>query len=94
MGRIAKQWAQTRKEWVDNNPPDASGQWECYLQMSPDCLKRITLDTLNVEHMESRARRPDLRFEQSNLAPACGPCNELKGSRSAAELEGKHEKSK
>lgn len=72
-------------EWFKTNPPDAYGEWKCYLQISPNCHKKVDRGTLNIEHMNSKARRPDQKHDLDNLKPACSPCNELKGSLSADE---------
>jgi len=86
LGKVGKQWLADRAEWVTNNPPDHQGYWACYLQISPQCLGRMDLDQLNVEHMARRTRHPEQRRDQSYLRPACGPCNELKGSKDLEEI--------
>lgn len=77
VGKIAKKWIETRNEWIRLNP----GPWTCYL-----CSKSLDIDTLTLDHVKSRSRRPDLRFELSNLQPACLSCNVDKGSRDIDEL--------
>lgn len=88
VGKVTNKWIATRKVWVKNNPPDANGNWHCYLQIAPDCHITVNAETLNVDHIKSRVRRPDLRFDQSNLNAACSPCNKLKGSRDLEEVKG------
>lgn len=87
LGKVGKQWLEDRAVWVTNNPPNHEGYWECYLRISPRCLGWIDVDQLNVEHVKGRKRHPEERRNQSNLKPACGPCNELKGSRDLEELD-------
>ena len=79
----------TRTEWMVNNPSDEWGWWYCYLDISPQCMKRMNIQTLVLEHVESKARHPERKYDPANLRPACDPCNELKGSRSADEVLGK-----
>lgn len=86
IGPVTKKLIEQRKQWIIDSPPDDNGNWVCYLQISPQCLKLVTADTLNLEHVESRARRPDLRFDKTNLKPSCQICNSKKGSKSASEV--------
>lgn len=69
-----------REQWFELNPPDKNGYWYCYLQIVPNCEKRLTKSTLQLEHVKSRARHPELKYEVKNLRPACAPCNHMKGS--------------
>jgi hypothetical protein len=80
LGRISKEWIKTRQEWIKDNSP-VEGIWKCYL-----CGKPLTSDTLTLDHMESRSRHPELRFDKGNLAPCCYDCNRKKGSRSLEEV--------
>lgn len=72
MGRIAKEWVKSRQEWIGAHP----GPWKCYI-----CNTPLDIDTLTLDHVKSRSRRPDLRFDQDNLMPCCWSCNEKKGSK-------------
>lgn len=80
----------TSTAWFKLNPPDEFGRWECYLQISDRCPRWVTIETLNIEHVLSKARRPDLKHDLNNLRPACGYCNELKQSLSAEEAKEKY----
>jgi len=75
-GKYARKWLRTRKKWINTNPPNHEGYYECYL-----CHKFITLDEMTLDHIIPRSHAPELRFEFSNLAPCCGPCNTKKGSQ-------------
>ena len=86
VGKRTAQWIEARHEYIKNNPPNHQGYWRCYLQISPNCLRYVDKDTLTLDHVESRTRAPEKLTEQTNLKPACGPCNELKGSRGLEEL--------
>ena len=77
---------QTKREWLRLNPPDERGTWTCYLQISSACPIKLTASTLNLEHVKSKARYPELRYDLNNIKPACSPCNKLKGSRDVEEL--------
>jgi len=75
----------TTAEWFEANPPDKDGYWYCYISKHPQCPKRLTVDTIVLEHDLSKARRKDLQFDITNIHPACGYDNKAKGSLSAKE---------
>lgn len=81
VGPVGRQWIATRKEWISKNLPD-SGTWDCTY-----CGKPLHLNELTLDHKKSRSRHPELRFELSNLTPACWDCNTLKGSKDLEEME-------
>lgn len=82
VGKTTKQWFVTRATWIRKNPPPIDGKyWECYLQIHPWCPKRIDIEHLTLDHVVSRSRDPSLRFNLSNLKPACMACNNEKGSK-------------
>lgn len=80
IGKVTEKWIETRKDWISRNPPDSKGLWECYLKISPYCLGFMNKDSLTIDHVKSRSRHPELRYDLDNLKPACAPCNGLKGS--------------
>lgn len=77
IGKQGQRWLEVRAEWFKQNP----AQWYyCYIdneQLSP---KETTLD-----HIQSRARHPELRYDLANLAPCCYFHNMDKGSLSLEE---------
>lgn len=75
----------TREKWFEENPPDANGNWKCYIPKHPLCPRLLDHKTIRLEHDLSKARRPDLIYETSNIHPACDYDNKAKGSLSAAE---------
>lgn len=77
IGKVTKRWIETRHEWIKANP----APWNCYL-----CSKPLEIDTLTLDHVKSRSRNPELRFELSNLQPACLSCNVDKGSKDLDDL--------
>lgn len=76
----------TKQEWYRLNPPDKSGYWICYLQISEDCPRLVNKLTINLEHVLPKVRRPDLAFDVTNIKASCQPCNKLKGDLSPDEL--------
>lgn len=79
IGKKARMWMDTRKEWIKLNPPQ-DGYWECYLRISPMCSKVVTIDDLSLDHVKTRSSHPELRYDLNNIKPACYPCNSMKGS--------------
>ncbi len=76
LGRHAILWIKKRKEYLKNNPPNFQGYYICYL-----CHKWVPANEITVDHIIPRSRAPYLRYEDSNLAPCCDPCNKKKASR-------------
>lgn len=72
-GKVGAEWLRVRKEWLKNNPPNHEGYWICAI-----CGKWT--EHIEVDHIKARSRRPDLRYELSNLQPLCHRCNTRKGS--------------
>lgn len=98
IGKQTKQWFITRATWIRKNPPDANGYWYCYLGIHPWCPHKLTADKdlvtrdvgmLTLDHVVARTRDPGQVFTQDNLMPACGYCNEMKGSRSLDQVKPK-----
>lgn len=81
-----QRWIDTKVGWFEQNPPDKDGYWDCYLQIAESCQRRVDRRTLNLEHAKSKARRPDLRYDITNIRPACRPCNKLKGSENLEDI--------
>lgn len=77
---------ETDRAWFEANPPSPKGTWDCYLQISPQCLMKVTRSTINLEHVRSKARHPELAYDPNNIKPACQPCNKLKGSMDLEDL--------
>jgi 5-methylcytosine-specific restriction endonuclease McrA len=82
-GKNARLWAETRAEWFKQNPANT---YTCYLQLSPLCPRVMTPAETTLDHVKSRGRHPELRYELSNLRPACGPCQQVKGSLDLEDL--------
>lgn len=84
--------AQMRREWFlrPENKPDQQGEWLCYLGISPECTFTVNRLTLNLEHVRSKVRHPELKFDPDNLKTSCQPCNKLKGSLDLEDLVDKY----
>lgn len=76
----------TMAQWFEQNPPDEDGKWACYLGISPYCLRVITRDQLQLEHVYPKNKYPALRYITSNIKPSCGYCNSLKLSNTINQL--------
>lgn len=77
VGKVTQKWIDHRKKWIKNNPPP----YTCYLQISSNCPKTLTIDTMTLDHVIPRSGSPELRYDDNNLKPACAPCNTQKGSK-------------
>lgn len=75
-GKYTLKWQATRREWIRLNPPNHEGYYVCWM-----CGTWVLPSEMELDHIKSRTRYPELRFVLSNLAPSCHPCNEKKGSR-------------
>lgn len=76
---------ETSTEWFKINPPDEHGYWYCYISKHPFCPKRLTIETLVLEHDISKARDKSRQHDITNIFPACEWDNKAKGSKSAEE---------
>lgn len=83
VGPVTAKWIETRNEWIQQNHTE-TGTWNCYI-----CYELLTIETLTLDHVKSRSRHPELRFDLNNLKPCCASCNSKKGSRDLLEMEGK-----
>ena len=75
-GPVTAKWLEVRNQWLQDNPPP----WHCFY-----CGELLTINTLTVDHKNSRSRRPDQRFDNTNLVASCAFDNKNKGSKSAEE---------
>ena len=75
IGRIGKEWLKVRREWVKLHRPNHQGYYVCAI-----CSKWVPEKGMELDHILSRSRHPELRFELTNLQPTCSPCNRKKGS--------------
>jgi len=75
QGKITKKWLTTRKQWFKlHNEP----YYTCNY-----CHKWLTKNETTLDHVKSRSRHPELRFDLDNLVPCCYKCNYEKGSKDA-----------
>lgn len=75
----------TTAAWYEANPPDKNGNWHCYISKHPLCPKLLTRETIVLEHNISKVRDKTLRYDITNIYPACTFDNAAKGSLSAKE---------
>lgn len=81
---------ETEAAWLLANPPDINGEWICYLNISPRCPMRLTAETLVHEHVKSKIRHPELKYDITNIMAACEFCNAIKGSLDLEDLVGEY----
>lgn len=96
VGKTTKQWFITRATWIRRNPPDEQGFWYCYLRIHPWCTPKLTVDQekigygvgmLTLDHVVARTKDHSKKFALDNLKPACGYCNDMKGSKSLDQVK-------
>lgn len=99
IGKTTKQWFITRATWIRRNPPDEQGYWYCYLRIHPWCTPKLTVDQekvgygvgmLTLDHVIARTKDHSKKFALDNLKPACGYCNDMKGSKPLDEVKPNH----
>ena len=82
IGKVGAENQEIRRAWIQLNPPP----YQCYLVISPDCLRYLDIDTVTLEHVIPKSRGRQYARDFSNIRPACYACNSLKGSRSLESL--------
>ena len=85
-GKYHRKFEAAKRLWFKNNPPDHQGYYFCVycgkaLTKDP-ALIELGIELVTIDHRMSRSDAPELRYEQSNLAPCCAGCNSEKGSKS------------
>lgn len=74
-GKYAKKWLSTKHQWYKLNPPDHAGYYYCYV-----CGVYLTKAEVELDHVKSRSRHPELRYDLTNIKPICHKDNIGKGS--------------
>lgn len=69
-------WASTRRAWFAEHPAES---YLCYI-----CEAYMPRAETTLDHVRPRSSNKSLRYELSNLEPACIPCQGSKGSKSLA----------
>lgn len=86
IGKHGREWLKTRAEWFEAHPAE---YYFCYIDG-----ERLTKNETTLDHIQSRSRHPELRYDLNNLAPCCFKHNKEKGSMSLDEYLNKLEGSK
>lgn len=76
LGKKGKAWLSFRRKWFKDNPPNHEGYYECYL-----CGRWVLQNEVELDHVKSRSRHPELVFDEDNIRPVCHTCNVKKGSK-------------
>ena len=74
MAKRTQAWLRTRKEWINQNPPDHAGYYVCGI-----CSKPVHFSDMEVDHVVGRLGRN--LVDKENLQPSHRLCNRIKGSR-------------
>lgn len=72
--RRSEDWLRFRKHWLRNNPPMDNGCYLCGI-----CGHWVLYSEVTLDHIEPRTM--ENMFKTSNIQPAHGYCNYLKGSK-------------
>lgn len=80
-GKQHKRWQAARRRWFNNHPDE---EFTCYI-----CGRRMDRAETTLDHVRSRSRAPELRYDQGNLRPCCWDCNNKKGSKDIEEVRQK-----
>lgn len=81
VGKKGREWLAFRRRWIKNHPPNHQGFYVCYM-----CGKWVIPSEMELDHMKSRSRYPELAFDEHNIRPSCHKCNQKKGSRDLEEI--------
>lgn len=71
-----KSFVAFKRKWIELNPPNEQGFYECWL-----CHKPVHISTFTMDHVLSQAEYPEYAREMSNIRPAHGFCNEQRGQK-------------
>ena len=82
IGRIGQKLIDQRREYLKAFPAPHYCFYCVYLGYEQELDEK----DIQIEHLETKSDRPDLRFDWSNLAKSCAFHNELKGEKSLQEF--------
>lgn len=92
-GKYTKKWTYTRARWLLDHPPDDNGFYYCIVCGKPLVKHRIfehaNYEIVTLDHIISRSRAPELRYDSDNLVPMCLEHNHDKGSLDLKEYHDK-----
>jgi 5-methylcytosine-specific restriction endonuclease McrA len=90
-GKKTIEWLDiVRPKWIRTHPPNEHGYWECYLGLTKQCRRWLSIEYLTLDHVKPRGSNPSQRNHMKNIRPACKNCNYLKGSMSLASVKKKY----
>lgn len=78
IGKVGKALIEQSKQFLTDTKPPYNCIYCLYIGIDIPLL--IEDCVINVEHTESKAKHPDLRFVKGNLAIACAGHNQAKGT--------------
>lgn len=78
-----QRWIDTKVAWFKQNPGPT---YECYLKISIYCPRKLTLETLVLEHVIPKSRGEKYKYDIANIRPSCKFCNFIKGSRTIPDM--------
>jgi 5-methylcytosine-specific restriction endonuclease McrA len=81
IGKKGKQWLAFRRRLMRHHLPNHQGYYVCYI-----CRKWVRENEVELDHVKSRSRHPELVFDEDNIKPICHDCNFKKGSKEWPEL--------
>lgn len=73
-----------KRLYLESHPPDKYGYYDCYLQTTEQCPKRLLPEQVTIEHIIAKGsvKGRNLRWNEDNMDIACFWCNSDKGSQS------------
>lgn len=79
-----KGWTSVKRKWLEKNPPDKNGNYECWLCHNPVPANKVSLD-----HVASVELYPEYAKELSNLRPTHEFCNQERAYSKLKQLRGR-----
>lgn len=82
--KIHGNMSETKKLWRKKNPPDADGNYICWI-----CTKLVAASIMTLDHVASVEEWPEYAKDLSNLRPSHRFCNEERAAKRLAKLRRK-----
>lgn len=68
--KVTKGWLKFRREYLKSHPANHEGYYECAL-----CGKWVHESVVELDHIQNRSLRPDLRYIEDNIQLVHSTCN-------------------